>query len=83
MRPPASAPDQEECAGVAVESRSGSGVRACGRRSAAQLAGPSAGAAVPARGVRRIVMGHAVDEIARARRRNREERRIVIVPGCF
>ena len=49
----------------------------------AQLAGPSTGAAVPAHGIQRIVMGDAVDEITRAGQRNREERRIVIVQAVF
>ena len=49
----------------------------------AQLAGPSTGAAVPAHGIQRIVMGDALDEITRAGQRNREERRIVIVQAVF
>jgi sarcosine/dimethylglycine N-methyltransferase len=43
----------------------------------ADVAGPMAGAAVPAHAIQRIVMGDALDEIMRAGQRNREERRIV------
>lgn len=49
----------------------------------ADMAGPSAGAAVPAHSIQRIVMGNALDEIIRAGQRNREERRIVIVQAVF
>jgi sarcosine/dimethylglycine N-methyltransferase len=49
----------------------------------AEAAGPSAGAAVPAHGIPRIVMGDALPEIMRAGQRNREERRIVMVHAVF
>ena len=49
----------------------------------AELAGASSGAAVPAHGIARIVMGDAVDEISRAGQRNRDEGRIVNIQGVF
>ena len=48
-----------------------------------ELAGPSAGAAVPAHSIARIVMGDAVDDIARAGQRNRDEGRIAYIQGVF
>ena len=49
----------------------------------AELAGPSTGAAVPAHSIQRIVMGDAVDEITRAGKHNRDERRIVMTQGVL
>ena len=49
----------------------------------AEAAGPSAGAAVPAHGIPRIVMGDALAEIMRAGQQNREEGRIVMVQAVF
>lgn len=49
----------------------------------ADTAGPSAGAAVPPHSIQRIVMGEALDEIARAGHRNREESRVVMVQAVF
>jgi len=49
----------------------------------AELAGPSTGAAVPAHAIARIVMGDAIDDIARAGQRNREEGRIVMIQAVF
>jgi hypothetical protein len=49
----------------------------------AELAGPSSGAAVPAHGIARIVMGDAVDEISRAGQRNRDESRIVNIQAVL
>jgi SAM-dependent methyltransferase len=49
----------------------------------AELAGPSPGAAVPARAIQRIVMGDAVDEITRAGARNRDEGRIVMIQAVL
>jgi sarcosine/dimethylglycine N-methyltransferase len=45
----------------------------------AEVSGPSTGAAVPAHSVARIVMGDAIEDIARAGERNREEHRIVMI----
>ena len=49
----------------------------------AELAGPSTGAAVPAHAIQRIIMGDAVDEITRAGKRNRDERRIVMTQAVL
>jgi hypothetical protein len=49
----------------------------------ATLAGPSTGAVVPAHAIQRIVMGDAVDEIARAGARNRDEGRIVMIQAVL
>ncbi len=48
-----------------------------------ELAGPSTGAAVPAHSIARIVMGDAVDDIARAGQRNRDEGRLVYIQAVF
>jgi sarcosine/dimethylglycine N-methyltransferase len=44
-----------------------------------EVSGPSTGAVVPAHSVARIVMGDAIEDIALAGQRNREERRIVMI----
>ena len=49
----------------------------------AELAGPSTGAAVPAHGIARIVMGDAIDDITRAGQRNRDEGRVVMIQAVF
>lgn len=49
----------------------------------AELPGPSAAASVPAYAIQRIVMGDALEEIARSGQRNRAEGRIVMVQGVF
>jgi SAM-dependent methyltransferase len=48
-----------------------------------ELAGPSTGAAVPAHSIARIVMGDAVDDIARAGQRNRDEGRVVYIQAVL
>jgi ubiquinone/menaquinone biosynthesis C-methylase UbiE len=48
-----------------------------------EIAGPSAGAAVPPHSVQRLIMGEALEAITRAGRRNREEGRIVMVQAVF
>jgi SAM-dependent methyltransferase len=48
-----------------------------------ELATPSTGASVPAHSVARIVMGGAIDDIVPAARRNRDERRIVMIQAVF
>jgi len=48
-----------------------------------ELPTPGTGASVPAHSVARIVMGDAIDEITRAARRNRDERRIVMIQAVF
>jgi SAM-dependent methyltransferase len=48
-----------------------------------EIAAPSSGAGVPAHSVARIVMGDAIDDIMRAARRNRDERRIVMIQAVF
>jgi SAM-dependent methyltransferase len=49
----------------------------------AEAVGPSTGAASPAHSVQRIVMGDAVDAIARAGQKNREEGRIVMIQAVL
>jgi SAM-dependent methyltransferase len=49
----------------------------------AEAVGPSTGAASPAHSVQRIVMGDAVDAIARAGQTNREEGRIVMIQAVL
>jgi ubiquinone/menaquinone biosynthesis C-methylase UbiE len=49
----------------------------------AETAGPSTGAAIPAHGIQRLVMGDALDEIIRAGHRNRDERRLVSIQAVF
>jgi SAM-dependent methyltransferase len=49
----------------------------------AELAGPTTGAAVPAHGIARIVMGDTVDEISRAGQKNRDEGRVVNIQAVF
>jgi SAM-dependent methyltransferase len=49
----------------------------------AEVAGPPAGAAIPAYSIQRIVMGDALDAITRAGVRNREEKRLVMVQALF
>jgi hypothetical protein len=49
----------------------------------AELAGPSTGAAVPAHGIARIVMGEAIDDIMRVGQRNRDEGRIINIQAVF
>lgn len=49
----------------------------------AEIAGPSAGATVPAHSIQRIVMGETLSEITAAGQRNREERRIVMVQAVL
>lgn len=49
----------------------------------ADMAGPSAGAAIPPHAIQRIVMGNALDEIVRAGQKNRDEGRIVMVHAVF
>jgi hypothetical protein len=49
----------------------------------AETAGPEPGAAVPVHGIQSLVMGHALEAIARAGRRNRDEGRIVMVQAVF
>jgi SAM-dependent methyltransferase len=49
----------------------------------AEVAGPPAGAVVPAHAIQRIVMGDALDAITRAGARNREEGRLVMVQALF
>jgi hypothetical protein len=45
----------------------------------AETAGPSSGAAVPAHGIARLVMGDAVDTITAVGQKNRDEGRIVSI----
>jgi SAM-dependent methyltransferase len=49
----------------------------------ADAAGPSSGAVVPAHAIPRIVMGDALDEIAKAGQRNRDEGRIVMIQAVL
>lgn len=48
-----------------------------------EIAGPSAGGAVPAHSIQRLVMGEGLEAITRAGHRNREERRIVMTQAVF
>ena len=48
-----------------------------------EMAGPSTGAAVPAHGIARIVMGDAIDDITRAGQRNRDEGRVINIQAVF
>jgi SAM-dependent methyltransferase len=49
----------------------------------ADAAGPSSGVVVPAHAIPRIVMGDALDEIAKAGQRNRDEGRIVMIQAVL
>jgi ubiquinone/menaquinone biosynthesis C-methylase UbiE len=49
----------------------------------AEAVGPSTGAASPAHSIQRIVMGDAVDAIARSGQKNREEGRIVMIQAVL
>ena len=49
----------------------------------AEAVGPSTGAAVPAHGIQRIVMGDALAEITRAGQRNRDDGRIVMIQAVL
>ena len=49
----------------------------------AETAGPSTGASSPAHSVQRIIMGDAVDAIARSGQKNREEGRIVMIQAVL
>jgi ubiquinone/menaquinone biosynthesis C-methylase UbiE len=49
----------------------------------AEAAGPSTGAASPAHSIQRIVMGDAVDAIARSGQKNRDEGRIVMIQAVL
>ena len=49
----------------------------------ADAAGPSSGAPAPAHSIPRIVMGDALEEIAQAGQRNRDERRIVMIQAVL
>jgi SAM-dependent methyltransferase len=49
----------------------------------AEVAGPSAGATVPAHSIQRIVMGPTLSEITEAGQRNRDERRIVMIQAVL
>jgi sarcosine/dimethylglycine N-methyltransferase len=49
----------------------------------AEAAGPSTGAASPAHSIQRIVMGAAVDAIARSGQKNRDEGRIVMIQAVL
>jgi hypothetical protein len=49
----------------------------------AEAVGPSTGASSPAHSVQRIIMGDAVDAIARSGQRNREEGRIVMIQAVL
>jgi len=49
----------------------------------AEVIGPSTGAASPAHSIQRIVMGDAVDAIARSGQKNREEGRIVMIQAVL
>jgi SAM-dependent methyltransferase len=49
----------------------------------AEAAGPSTGASSPAHSVQRIIMGDAVDAIARSGQKNREEGRIVMIQAVL
>jgi sarcosine/dimethylglycine N-methyltransferase len=49
----------------------------------AETAGPEPGAAVPVHSIQYLVMGHALEAIARAGRRNRDEGRIIMVQAVF
>lgn len=48
-----------------------------------EIATPATGAGIPAHFIARIVMGDAVDDIARAARQNRDEGRIVMIQAVF
>jgi len=49
----------------------------------AEAVGPSTGASSPAHSVQRIIMGDAVDAIARSGQKNREESRIVMIQAVL
>jgi ubiquinone/menaquinone biosynthesis C-methylase UbiE len=49
----------------------------------AEAIGPSTGAASPAHSIQRIIMGDAVDAIARSGQKNREEGRIVMIQAVL
>jgi ubiquinone/menaquinone biosynthesis C-methylase UbiE len=49
----------------------------------AEVAGPGAGASVPAHSIQRIVMGQTLSEITAAGQRNREEGRIVMIQAVL
>jgi hypothetical protein len=49
----------------------------------AEAVGPSTGASSPAHSVQRIIMGDAVDAIARSGQKNREEGRIVMIQAVL
>jgi hypothetical protein len=48
-----------------------------------EMAGASAGAAVPAHSIQRLIMGDALEAILDAGRRNREEGRIVSIQAVL